>query len=464
MLACRGLQRTTEKWGEAPKIAVRTLKADVLEGPDAGRTTWTSDERLTLGTAKGNDLVLGDETVSRFHLLVKRTDDGILVVDQRSTNGTFVGAARLGEATVTPGTVIAIGRTRVRLAHGQDTDVELHDDACLGPLFGSSIPMRRVMAWVRRAAASEASVLLSGESGTGKDVVARALHQFSARASKPFVTVDCGALAPSLVASELFGHERGAFTGADRQHAGALEQADGGTLFLDEIGELPRELQSVLLGALERRTFRRVGGKTDVAVDVRVIAATNKNLRSEVNDGGFLLDLYYRLAVLALELPPLRDRREDIPLLLDHFFGQLGHRGGPAAILPADVREAIAKHDWPGNVRELRNFAEATLALGSLARPGSGAHTVVDLEGAPGPSEASAVAPTDAVVGGDTLPIGDLLDVPFKDARQRALLAFEERYLARLLTKSGGNVSQAARDAGLDRSYLFSLLRRSGLR
>jgi DNA-binding NtrC family response regulator len=448
------LIRTTEKYGEQPKMVVRTLKADVVEGPDSGRSTWTSEERLTLGTAKGNDLVLGDETVSRFHLLVKRTDDGILVVDQRSTNGTFVGGARLGEATVGPGTVVAIGRTRVRLANGQDGDVELHDDARLGGLFGTSIPMRRVMAWVQRAAASDASVLLAGESGTGKDVVARTIHELGARKDTPFVTVDCGALAPSLVASELFGHERGAFTGADRQHAGALEQANGGTIFLDEVGELPRELQAVLLGALERRTFRRVGGKADVAVDVRVIAATNKNLRTEVNTGAFRLDLFYRLAVLALELPPLRERREDIPLLLDHFFAQLGHRGGPAAVLPADVRDAIAQHDWPGNVRELRNFAEATLALGSLAQPGSGAHTVVDRR-----ADAAAGAPD-----GETLPIAALLEMPFKDARQKALLAFEERYLGRLLTKTSGNVSQAARDAGLDRSYLFSLLRRSGLR
>jgi DNA-binding NtrC family response regulator len=440
---------TTEKWGEQPKVAVRTLKADVVEGPDAGRTSWTAEERLTLGTAKGNDLVLGDPTVSRFHLLVKRTDDGILLVDQRSTNGTFVGGARLGEATVTPGTVITLGRTRVRLANGQDTDVELHHDARLGGIFGTSVVMRRVMAWVQRAAASDASVLLTGESGTGKDVVARTIHGLGARASMPFVTVDCGALAPSLVASELFGHERGAFTGADRQHAGALEQAHGGTLFLDEIGELPRELQSVLLGALERRSFRRVGGRSDVAVDVRVIAATNKNLRTEVNSGAFRLDLFYRLAVLTLELPPLRERREDIPLLLDHFFAELGHDGGPAAVLPEDVREAIARHDWPGNVRELRNFAEATLALGQLARPGGLGATPAD---APRAAE------------DDTMPIGPLLDIPFKDARQRALLAFEERYLARLLTKAGGNVSQAARDAGLDRSYLFSLLRRSGLR
>jgi DNA-binding NtrC family response regulator len=444
------VHRTTEKWGERPTLAVSTLKAEVVDGPDAGRSTWTSEERLTLGTAKGNDLVLGDETVSRFHALVRWTNDGFLVVDQRSTNGTFVGGARLGEATVAPGTLVGLGRTRVRLLHGLAATVDLHDEPRLGAIIGNSTAMRRVMAWVQRAAASEASVLLSGASGTGKDVVARAIHELSSRASAPFVTVDCGALAPSLIASELFGHERGAFTGAERQHTGALEQAHGGTLFLDEIGELPRELQPALLGALERRSFRRVGGKTDVSVDVRVIAATNRNLREDINGGEFRLDLFYRLAVLTLELPALRERREDIPLLLAHFFESLGHKGEVTDVLPEDVMKAVVTHDWPGNVRELRNFAEATLALGQLARPPSGVATTVSGE--------------TRVDDPNAMRIDDLLDVPFKKARQRALLAFEERYLSHLLGKTGGNVSQAARDAGLDRSYLFSLLRRSGLR
>ena len=441
---------TTQKWGERPTLVVSTLKADVVDGPDAGRSSWTSDERLTVGTAKGNDLVLADETVSRFHALVRWTADGFLVVDQRSTNGTYVGGARLGEATVAPGTLVTLGRTRVRLAHGLDKQVEIHDEPRLGAILGGSIAMRRVMAWVQRAAASDASVLLSGASGTGKDVVARTIHQLGARGKAPFVTVDCGALAPALIASELFGHERGAFTGADRQHTGALEQAHGGTLFLDEIGELPRELQPSLLGALERRTFRRVGGKSDVSVDVRVIAASNRNLREDINGGAFRLDLYYRLAVLMLELPSLCERREDIPLLLAHFLQELGHRGALDELLPDDVMRAVTNHDWPGNVRELKNFAEATLALGHLARPPSG------------PSSATipaAVAPDPRAIYVDRL-----FDVPFKEARQKALLAFEERYLAHLLGKTNGNVSKAARDAGVDRSYLFSLLRRSGLR
>jgi DNA-binding NtrC family response regulator len=452
------------------------LRADVLEGPDRGRSTWTANEQLSLGTANGNDLILGDDTVSRFHLLVKRTGSGIHLSDQRSTNGTFVGGARLGEAIVAPGTVIALGRTRVVLAHGNDVDVELHDTHQLGPIMGSSTVMRRVMAWVRKAAASDASVLLTGESGTGKDVVARAIHQLSSRGRGPFVTVDCGSLSPNLVASELFGHEKGAFTGAERQHLGALEQANGGTVLLDEIGELPRELQSMLLGALERRSFRRVGGKTEVAVDVRVVAATNRNLRTEINEGRFRLDLFYRLAVLTLEIPALRERRDDLILLLDHFLTQRGHLGGARSILPPDVVEAVLNHEWPGNVRELRNFAEATLALGSMA---SGSLNSGSLQSMGSSSLSSGSLPPDALdalgqdaphvsratdVESGSMRIDDLFEVPFKEARQRALAAFEERYLAHRLDRAGGNVSQLARETELDRSYLFSLLRRSGLR
>ncbi|MCZ7683815.1 MAG: sigma 54-interacting transcriptional regulator [Sandaracinaceae bacterium] len=235
-------------------------------------------------------------------------------------------------------------------------------------LIGRSEVMRRAMAWVKRAARSDASVLLVGESGTGKELVARAIHDDGKRAEQPFVTVDCGALAPTLVASELFGHEKGAFTGADRQRAGALEMANHGTLFLDEIGELPSELQPALLGALERRTFRRVGGQAEVPVDVRVIAATNRDLRSEVNSGGFRLDLYYRLAVLRLELPPLRARTGDVVLLIEHFLRERGSPGPVSELFSEAELAELSRHHWPGNVRELRNLVEATLALGAPPR------------------------------------------------------------------------------------------------
>jgi DNA-binding NtrC family response regulator len=299
------------------------------------------------------------------------------------------------------------------------------------------------MAWVTRAARSDASVLLVGESGTGKELVARAIHDHGTRADQPFVTVDCGALAPTLVASELFGHEKGAFTGADRQRIGALELAHQGTLFLDEIGELPTELQPALLGALERRTFRRVGGQVEVPVDVRVVAATNRDLRSEVNAGGFRLDLYYRLAVLRLELPPLRERTGDVLVLVGHFLKERGFTGSVAEVFSEAELEELSRHHWPGNVRELRNLVDATLALG--APP-----PVDDFDGG-----ARAGAP-----GFDPR----VMALPYKQARKEALTDFERVYLQHLLERAAGNVSQAARDAGLDRSYLFSLLRRNGLK
>jgi transcriptional regulator with PAS, ATPase and Fis domain len=437
------VEKRTRKWGDSHTAAVQALRVDVVAGNDAGRSAWGEREAMSVGTAQGNDLVLVDETVSRYHLELRRAPSGIEVIDQGSTNGTFVGSARLGRAIVPAETTLVLGRTRLTVRDGTQVDVEIHDDDRLGALVGESAVMRRVMAWVKRAARSDASVLLVGESGTGKELVARALHDHSRRADQPFVTVDCGALSPTLIASELFGHERGAFTGAERQRAGALELANGGTLFLDEIGELSRELQPTLLGALERKSFRRVGGQSEVPVDVRVIAATNRDLRADVNSGEFRLDLYYRLAVLRLELPPLRDRREDLGLLIEQF---LEHRSfaGTISELFSDVElTELAHHHWPGNVRELRNLVDATLALGQPPP--------VDTLGAPEKHETR---------GFDVR----AFSMPYKQARKHALADFERVYLDELLARSGGNVSQAARDAGLDRSYLFSLLRRHGLR
>ncbi len=440
------MQRTTEKWGETPKIAVRTLKADVVEGPDSGRSTWTSDERLTLGTAKGNDLVLGDETVSRFHLLVKRTDDGILLVDQRSTNGTFVGAARLGEATVTPGTVITLGRTRVRLAHGQDTDVELHDEASLGPLYGSSVPMRRVMAWVRRAAASDASVLLSGESGTGKDVVARAIHQLGARAAMPFVTVDCGALAPSLVASELFGHERGAFTGAIRDKPGRFEMAQGGTLFLDDIDDVPLSMQVKLLRVLQNRTIERLGGTRTVPVNVRVLAGSKRDVKQMVAEGKFREDLFYRLNVVPITLPPLRARREDVALLAQHFVQKSCKSNGvPPRILSQATLRALMDHLWPGNIRQLENAIEHAVAMSGSAAEITPAMLPEDVRS---PGQTTLLSPV-------TIPDEGLSFTSVVSQLERELIL-------RSLEKTGGNKRQAARLLNLSRTTLIDKLQRLG--
>ncbi|MEM9189262.1 MAG: sigma 54-dependent Fis family transcriptional regulator [Myxococcota bacterium] len=429
---------------DLPPLSVGTLRVEVTEGPDAGKATTAQSETLTVGTADGNDAVLTDETVSRYHLELERRDDGVLVRDHGSTNGTFSGPVRIQEAIIPPGTPLRIGRSELRVVEGSVVPVPLHQDDRLGDLRGRSRSMRRLMARIEKVAGTDAPVLVVGESGTGKELVARAVHDLSARSQKPFVTVDCGALAPNLVASELFGHERGAFTGADRQHAGAFERAHGGTVFLDEVGELPRDLQPTLLGALERRNFRRVGGREEIRVDVRIVAATNRDLRAEVNKGTFRLDLFYRLAVVMLSLPPLRDRPEDVALLIEHFLSECGHLGGRASLFADDVLQQLAAHHWPGNVRELRNLVEATLAMGEV--------------------------PTDSLMPGlepsheDTIPLGGILGQPYKDARQHVLNEFETRYVRHWLDLTDGNVARAAREARMDRSYLFHLIKRHRLK
>jgi DNA-binding NtrC family response regulator len=322
----------------------------------------------------------------------------------------------------------------------------VHDAEVLAGVLGRSQSMRRLMATVKKAAATDVPALLVGESGTGKEVIARAIHELSGRREGPYVIVDCGALSPELVASELFGHEKGAFTGADRQHVGAFERAHGGTLFLDEIGELPTELQPVLLGALERRRFHRVGGRKDVSVDVRILAATNRDLRSEVNANTFRLDLFYRIAVLTLAVPPLRERAEDIPLLVQHFAREMGVEAPIDELVSPEALRNLAAHRWPGNVRELRNWVEATLALGEPLEIASGQSM------RPSSSDPYAIA------------VARLLELPYKDARAELLTDFEARYLPRLLERTEGNVSEAARVAHMDRSYLFTLLRKHRLR
>ncbi|MCB9598327.1 MAG: sigma 54-interacting transcriptional regulator [Sandaracinaceae bacterium] len=423
---------------------VRSLRVEVVHGPDVGRTAWSEEDRLAVGSAKDNDLVLHDPTVSRYHLELVRDREGIRLVDPGSTNGTRFAGVRVERAVVPAGTEIEIGATRLRIGEGTEVEVEIHEETRLGDLVGASEPMRRVMAWIKRAAKSDVPVLVTGESGTGKELVARGIHERSARAAEPFVTVDCGALAPSLVASELFGHERGAFTGAERARAGALERANGGTLFLDEIGELPLELQPNLLGALERQRFRRVGGSDEIAVDVRIVSATNRDLRNEINAGAFRLDLFYRVAVLKMTLPALRERPQDIPQLVRHFLQELDAETSAAHLFDDATLQALAALAWPGNVRELRNMVMASVALEELPplEEGRGA-----------PSQPPGVEP-----------FADLTGQPFKRARQAALGRFERVYLKALLERTGDNVSAAARDAGLDRSYFFSLLKKHGLR
>jgi DNA-binding NtrC family response regulator len=438
-------KRTLPYPEEGTTAPVQTLRVQVLDGPHAGTEVEAEDELLQIGAAEGNDLVLDDPTVSRFHVALSRHDDGIVVEDPGSTNGTFVGDLRVERALVPVGTVLRVGRTAIRVVGGRTVELGL-DGAELGSLRGRAPAVQKLFARVRKAAQSQVSVLLVGESGTGKELIARALHDEGSRADGPFVVVDCASLTPTLVASELFGHERGAFTGADHQHIGAFERAHGGTVFLDEIGELPEQLQPTLLGVLERRKFRRLGGRKEIAIDVRVVCATHRDLRAEVNAGSFRLDLFYRLAVVRLSVPPLRERREDIPLLAAHFAREMGEAQDLSRLIPPDELARIQRHHWPGNVRELRNYVEARLAMGEPV-------PLEELEG---------IAAEEA--GGRAIALEPLLTASYKEARATLLRQFESHYLPHILDRAGGNVSQAARDCRMDRSHLWELLRRHQLR
>jgi DNA-binding NtrC family response regulator len=433
----------TTELSSTQHAVVRTFRLTVIEGLDAGKVHASSGARTVVGAHPSATVVLSDRSVSRFHLEIALSEDGAAVVrDLGSRNGTEVDGTRVVEAYLKDGAVLALGQTRLRFSLGDEQiRVPVSEKDRLGLLAGRSVAMRAVFSVLERAATSDATVLLSGETGTGKEATAETLHETSARKDGPLVVVDCGAVPPALLESELFGHEKGAFTGAQTARAGAFERASGGTIFLDEIGELSADLQPKLLRALESRTVKRVGGDDYRPVDVRVIAATNRDLRAEVNAGRFRPDLYYRLAVVELRLPPLRERREDLPLLVEELLTRMGataHRDAAPLRAPDFVAE-LARHAWPGNVRELRNYLERCLALGmqppllASDEPAQPAATT-----APGPAE----------------------ELRFKEARD----AFERGYLERLLARHEDNVSAAARAAGLERLQLYRLLWRHGLR
>ncbi|HVI95538.1 MAG TPA: sigma-54 dependent transcriptional regulator [Anaeromyxobacter sp.] len=314
---------------------------------------------------------------------------------------------------------------------------DLRDKYRLENVVGRSEAMLQVYKTAARVAAADATVLIQGESGTGKELVARAIHTASPRAQRPFVAVDCGAIAEGVLESELFGHARGAFTGAQAMRRGLFEEANQGTLFLDEIGDVGQNLQARLLRALQEGTIRRVGTNETIAVDVRVVAASNRNLEQAVKEGRFREDLFYRLNVVTIRIPPLRDRREDIPLLAEHFAAKHGRPEEGAAISPA-ARDLLVAYDWPGNVRELENVIARALALNP-----SGVVTPEDLP--------------DHVRG--ARPAAASLAVVAGAAQERPTLAeLERRYAAQVLQETGGNKTRAAEILGIDRKTLYRLL------
>src|SRR4051812_37791333 len=431
----------------ATSLALRRGSLQVLSGPDAGRT-FDIEDRARVGARPLADIVLADTRVSGLHCELTVGSDAIRVRDLGSKNGTFVGTVRILDARPPPGAVATVGETRLQLTPAGTRAVPLHDADDFHGLIGQSAAIRALTARLAALSGADTTVLVQGETGTGKERVAEALHLAGRRAPKPLVVVDCGAMPATMIESELFGHERGAFTGAVASVPGAFERAHGGTLFLDEIGELPLELQPKLLRALESRVVRRLGGAKTIAVDVRVVSATNRDLMLEVAAGRFREDLYYRLAVVTLTVPPLRERPEDIPLLAVRFLGDLGV--DPARLITRESLEALMRHGWPGNVRELRNTLERAVALSEPLAVGSGAP--------PGAASAPS-APVDL-----TQPLRVDLSQPLRVGRQRVIDAWEREYVTRLLDECGGNVSEASRRAGLERMSMYRLLHRLGLR
>ena len=340
----------------------------VVDGPDSGKDILLHKPVIKVGTKEGNDLRLADDTVSRHHMEIHHLKDGYLLKDLGSTNGSFMDGVRVKEAYLRPGALIKIGNTSLEF-HIKEEKIGLAPSkrTSICGLQGSSIEMRKVFAIIEKIAVTDATVVIEGETGTGKELTASAIHSLSPRSKGPFVVFDCGAVSPTLIESELFGHEKGSFTGAVARRKGAFELAAGGSIFLDEIGELSFELQPKLLRAIEQRAIRRVGGEEEIPVDIRVIAASNRDLNEMVKEGKLREDLFFRISVVKVILPPLRQRLDDIPVLVESFIKKVSKVKG----ISPEALDILRAYSWPGNVRELRNIVEraSALAEGELIRP-----------------------------------------------------------------------------------------------
>lgn len=441
----------------ATKRRLRRARLLVVDGVDAGKELLIERERITVGRSLICDLVLSDRAVSGTHFEIVAGEKGFLLRDLDSTNGTFCGDLQVQEVWIKPGTTVRVGQSHLRFEPEEGlVEIELSRNERFYDLIGASVRMREIFATLEKVAPTELTVLVRGETGTGKELVARALHLASRRASGPLVVQDCGAIPKDLVESTLFGHERGAFTGATDRHRGSFEQADGGTIFLDEIGELDLSLQPKLLRVLENREIRRVGGDRPIPVNVRVVAATNRDLRQMVNEGTFREDLYYRLSVVQIELPPLRERPEDIPLLAEEFLGEISAQRfpdgqGQLRISPEAMRRLMA-YPWPGNIRELKNTVQRAGSLSDGLEL-----SVRDLL----PSMQK--TPSPILPGGTAEQFVDS-GMPFKEAKQKVIDTFEAAYLKALLDKHGHNITRSAQAAGLTRYHLRELAKRYGMR
>jgi DNA-binding NtrC family response regulator len=432
---------------DAGATIVRQLgrgKLLVVKGPDRGEAIAIGDLPITLGSGAGCDVVLADPTISRRHLVVEPREEGVILRDVGSTNGSYVQGSRFHELTLGFGTEVTIGQTVLKYVPTEEAlDVAPSDEEVYGSLVGRDPKLRKLFRLLGDVANSDATVLIEGETGTGKELFAEEIHRHSPRRGGPFVVFDCGAVPKELIESALFGPVKGAFTGAITDRAGAFEEAEGGTLFLDEIGELAPEVQPAMLRVLDKHAVRAVGGTSYNQVSVRVIAATNRNLRAEIAAKRFREDLYYRLAVVRMHVPPLRERPEDITLLVEYFAKQF--RGGEPVEISREEMDRLRRHNWPGNVRELRNVIERACTLSH------------------GPQLEIDEAFDERAAGGLSAGMVNI-DLPFKEAKSQVVDNFEREYIRALLKRHNGNLSAASRSAEVDRKHFRELLRKHGLR
>jgi DNA-binding NtrC family response regulator len=466
------------------------LRRCILQSVDDPTQEWSFDkEEVRIGSMEDNDVVISDDTVSRYHCRIAQEDTGYVLVDQRSTNGTFINKVRVREAFLKPGSIVSVGQSQLRF-NAREEEVQIvpsRNDRCAG-LIGGNGRMREIYSIIEKIAPTATTVVIDGETGTGKEVVAQAIHSLSPRVKNDLVVFDCGAVPPNLIESELFGHEKGSFTGAMMTRQGLFEQADGGTLFLDELGELPIDLQPKLLRVLEQREVRRVGSTKASKVDVRIIAATNRNLEDEVKAGRFRQDLFYRLSVVRLHLPSLRERTDDIPLLVNHFLEHGSYNKGAGGAqrvssIASDAMAALQTYPWPGNVRELVNVIERAISfcsspqlvladLPDYVRNAKASQAQIRRESTAGGPRRATTHGSGVSAGNPVVPMSASLPTPtppeelmaegvtFKDAKERWVAAFERDYILQLLRRNTGNISHAARAADIDRKYFRKLMKK----